>query len=204
MHPRIAGAAWSRKCPPLSGSSFPLEAWTGGPSRHGINLLSTFNNHHQMKHFITLAIATLTPPLHVRADEAQTTKLMEAGKTAYATCMACHGPDGKGTAAGPKKMAPPLSGSPLVTGAPSLTALVVLKGIAKENQDYIGMMTPMEAVLSDDEKLAALLTYVRNSFGNSAPLVTPADAAKFREQWKEQKSFATRAQLKLLEDATKK
>ena len=151
-----------------------------------------------------LTLGTISLALHARGDEAQKAKLMEAGKVAYATCMACHGPDGKGIAAGPNKMAPPLAASPFVTGDPSVMALIVLKGITKEGQDYIGMMTPMEAVLTDDAKLAGLLTYVRNSFGNSGPVVTPEDARKFREQWKDQKAPTTRARLKELEEAAKK
>jgi mono/diheme cytochrome c family protein len=152
-------------------------------------------------HTIALFAASL---IAATADEADKAKLMEQGKALFATCMACHGPDGKGIAAGPNKMAPSLSASPFVAGEASVFALVVLKGIAKENQNFLGMMMPMEGVVPNDEKLAALLTYVRNSFDNAASIVTPEDAKKFREQWKDVKAPVTRAKLKELEEAAKK
>ena len=135
------------------------------------------------------------------ADEAETAKLMETGKMSYMTCAACHGMDAKGVQAGPSKMAPALIDSKVALGDPSIMALVVLKGIQKEGTEYLGMMAPLGAAL-DDEKLAAVLTYVRGSFGNKAPAVTKEDAAKYREQWKDVTAPVTRA--KLAELATKK
>lgn len=155
-----------------------------------------------MKRFTIVAILTIVLP--AAAEEAEKAKLMEAGKVAFATCTACHGPDGKGIAAGPGKMAPSLSASPFVNGDPSVLALGVLKGIAKENQDFLGMMTPMEGVVPTDDKLAALLTYIRNSFDNKSGIVTTLDARKFREQWKDIKAPVTRAKLKELEESAKK
>ena len=128
------------------------------------------------------------------ADEAETAKLMEAGKMSYMTCAACHGMDAKGVQAGPSKMAPSLIDSKVALGDPSIMALVVLKGIQKEGTEYLGMMAPLGAAL-DDEKLAAVLTYVRGSFGNKAAAVTKEDAAKYREQWKDITAPVTRAKL---------
>lgn len=144
------------------------------------------------KSLIALTLLAAQPLL---ADEEATKKLMADGQALYATCMACHGQDGKGVAAGPSKMAPSLEGSAITNGDPSVLALVLLKGIAKENQDYLGMMMPLEASLPTDEKLAAILTYVRGSFGNKAAAVTPEEAAKYREQWKDVKAPVTRAKL---------
>lgn len=101
-------------------------------------------------------------------------------------------------------MVPSLSASPFVNGDPAVFALVVLKGIAKENQDFLGMMAPMEGGVPTDDKLAALLTYVRNSFDNKADVVTPEDAKEFREQWKDIRAPVNRAKLKELEEAAKK
>lgn len=108
--------------------------------------------------------------------------VMQLGKSAYATCQACHGPDGKGIQTGPMKMAPSLVGSELLLGDPDKSLLVVLKGIKKEGMDYMGMMAPLGGTL-DDKKMAAVLTYVRNSWGNSAPPVTPEQAAQAREKF---------------------
>ncbi|MBP84024.1 MAG: hypothetical protein CMO61_09290 [Verrucomicrobiales bacterium] len=44
-------------------------------------------------------------------------------------------------------------------------------------------MTPFEHIL-DDQELAAVLTYVRNSWGNRASVITPQDVAKVRKEIK--------------------
>ena len=128
------------------------------------------------------------------ADEAETAKQMEAGKASFMLCAACHGMDAKGVLAGPSKMAPPLVDSKIATGNPAILALVVINGIEKEGADYMMAMAPLGAAL-DDEKLAAVMTYIRGSFGNKAPAVTAADAKKYREQWKDMKTPVTRAKI---------
>ena len=56
-------------------------------------------------------------------------------------------------------------------------------------------MAPLEAVYADDQKLADVMTYVRQSFGNKAAAVTKEDAAKYRAQWKDIKEPVTRAKI---------
>ena len=150
-----------------------------------------------MKFAIYLSLAVTVPSLAL-ADEAEKAKLMETGKAAFMTCAACHGMDGQGVAAGPKKMAPSLTASKIAVGDPAIFALVIQNGIAKETQDYLGMMAPLGAAL-DDEKLAGVMTYVRNSFGNTGSVVTAADAKKYREQFKAVAGPVTRAKLTELE-----
>ena len=147
-----------------------------------------------IKNFIIPLLAASV--LSASADEAQKAKLLEIGKANFATCMACHGADGQGLAVGDKKMAPSLAGSSIATGDPAVFALSVLKGIQKDpaNLEILGVMAPLEMAL-DDEKLAGVMTYVRNSFGNSASVVTPEDAKKFREQFKDIKAPVLRADL---------
>jgi len=128
------------------------------------------------------------------ADEAETAKLMETGKASFMLCAACHGMDGKGVQAGPSKMAPTLVDSKVALGDPSIMALVILKGIQKEGTEYLGVMAPLGAALND-EQLASVITYVRGSFGNKAAPVTTADAAKYREQWKDITASVTRAKI---------
>jgi mono/diheme cytochrome c family protein len=148
-----------------------------------------------MKHlFLPLLAASI---LSATADDAQKAKLIEIGKISYATCMACHGPDGTGLAIGPdKKMAPSLAASKIATGDPAVFALSVLKGIQKDptNTAILGIMAPLEMAL-DDEKLAGVMTYVRSSFGNTAAVVTPEDAKKFRERFKDVKAPVLRVDL---------
>jgi len=133
---------------------------------------------------LLLGFATIA----VNADEA-------AGKAAYMLCSACHNADGTGLPVGDKKMAPSLVASKVVTGDPSVFALVVLKGIKKEGTEHIGMMAPLEAVYAEDQKLADVLTFVRSSFGNKAAAVTAEDAAKYRAQWKDVKEPVSRAKM---------
>jgi mono/diheme cytochrome c family protein len=49
-------------------------------------------------------------------------------------------------------------------------------------------MTPFGAMLKDDE-IAAVITYVRNSFGNNAPVVTAARVKQVRAAVKNKTGF---------------
>lgn len=135
-----------------------------------------------------LGLATIS----IQADEAAG---QAAGQAAYALCSACHNADGQGLPLGDKKMAPSLVGSKVVMGDPSVLALVILKGIKKEGTEYMGMMAPLEAAYPDDQKLADVMSYVRQSFGNEAGAVSAEDAAKFRVKWADIKEPVTRAKI---------
>lgn len=126
--------------------------------------------------------APSTPPAGGASAAAVDPAVMALGKASYATCMACHGPDGTGLKVGPALMAPSLVGSELLLGDPEKSLLVTLKGIAKEDMKFMGMMAPLGAAL-DDQKLAAVITYVRNEWGNSAPAVTVEQAAAARAKY---------------------
>ncbi|SHI71097.1 Cytochrome c [Rubritalea squalenifaciens DSM 18772] len=136
---------------------------------------------------LVLFAAVLAAPFSLQAND---------GQTAYQTCMACHGADGKGMKAGPNTMAPSLAGSKLVNGNPELLAKIILKGIHKEDQKYMMVMAPLEAAYADDQKLADVINYVRNSFGNkNEKKVTAEDAKKYREAAKDIKAPLKRADL---------
>ena len=96
------------------------------------------------------------------------------GKAKYdQVCGICHGPDGLGK----PNQAPPLALSEWVNvkGYDRLThiPLVGLAGpLQVEGKDWNLNMAPMGATLSDTE-LAAVLTYIRTSWGNKAGEVTP-------------------------------
>lgn len=135
----------------------------------------------------TLALLAATGLLSFSSQsnaEDPSPEVMAAGKAAYATCMACHNVDGKGLPVGTMKMAPPLVGSKFVLGDPEVMALAILKGIEKNPADtsFVGIMAPLETAL-DDKKLAAVMTYVRNSFGNKAAPVTEEQAKSYREKF---------------------
>ena len=108
---------------------------------------------------------------------------MAAGKKNYETyCGSCHGNDGAGKAA----QAPPLAGSEFVIakGVHRLT-MIPLEGlggpIKVKNQDWNLNMAAMGVGLSDND-LAAVLTYIRGSWGNKADEVTADDVKAVRAE----------------------
>ncbi|HTF20178.1 MAG TPA: PVC-type heme-binding CxxCH protein [Chryseolinea sp.] len=108
------------------------------------------------------------------------------GKAIYARegyCNTCHQPDGKGLSA---SGFPPIAGTPWVTGSEERLIKLVLNGLIGplevNNQRYAGQvpMTPFGGLLNDEE-VAAVITYVRNSFGNEASVITPQQVKKVRD-----------------------
>ena len=116
-------------------------------------------------------------------------------------CYTCHGLDGKGmTIAGtepPLTLAAPLSGSEIVLGSRDGVILAVLHGVTGpiKGKTYQGQMIPMGN--NDDKWVADVISYVRNSFGNSAACVTPADVARVRSETKERTTPWTESELHL-------
>ena len=55
-------------------------------------------------------------------------------------------------------------------------------------------MTPFEGLL-DDEEIASVLTYIRNSFGNEAAPIYPEKVAEIREMVKNKTGFYTSEEL---------
>jgi mono/diheme cytochrome c family protein len=100
------------------------------------------------------------------------------GKRVYETmCGVCHGSDGLGKPG----QAPPLAGSEwVVTKGFDRLARIPLAGLSGpmqvEGKDWNMAMAPMGAAMSDAD-LAAVLTYIRSSWGNQAGEVT-ADNVK--------------------------
>lgn len=82
-------------------------------------------------------------------------------------CSACHQASGKGI----KGAFPALAGSPFVQGDATVVTTTVLNGRA-------GMPAFKDDL--NDADLAAILTYVRTSWGNKAKPVTAADVAAAR------------------------
>jgi mono/diheme cytochrome c family protein/glucose/arabinose dehydrogenase/lysophospholipase L1-like esterase len=121
-------------------------------------------------------------------------ELFVLGKEIYARegfCGTCHQMDGGGLSA---SQFPPLRGTPWVTGSPERLIKVVLKGllgpIEVAGREYPGQvpMTPYEGMLNDSE-IAAVLTYVRNSFGNQASPISPELVRQVREEVKDKEGF---------------
>ncbi|GAB3016065.1 PVC-type heme-binding CxxCH protein [Spirosoma pulveris] len=136
----------------------------------------------------------------VSSLKGQELAMFNLGKQIYAKegyCTTCHQPDGKGLAA---SGFPPLSGTPWVTGSEERMIKIVLKGIMGPievaGKNYPGQvpMTPFGGLLKDNE-IAAVLTYVRNAFGNKASAVSPATVKKVRAATERKVDFYTPTQL---------
>lgn len=91
------------------------------------------------------------------------------GQRLFLTCAACHGADGAG-----RPGYPPLAGSDWVTGDPSRAKRILLHGLegplTVNGQHYNNVM-PAFGTKYTDEQIAALLTYIRQAWGNAAPAV---------------------------------
>ena len=112
-------------------------------------------------------------------------------------CAACHQADGNGSAS---QNAPPLAGSEWVLAKdPSRIARIVLHGlsgpIAVKGKEWgAGQMLAWKDVLTDEE-IASVLSLVRNSWGNKAPIV-PADLVKkVREETKDWSGYMSAEEL---------
>ena len=87
-------------------------------------------------------------------------------------CASCH----QATGAGLPGVFPPLAGSEWVNGDASKVAEILLLGIdgpiTVKGATFHGVMPAFGHQLSDAE-IAAVASYVRSSFGNKSPAVTP-------------------------------
>jgi mono/diheme cytochrome c family protein len=113
-------------------------------------------------------------------------------------CVTCHQPDGKGLESSDF---PPLTNSKWVTGNPDRLIKLVIHGIygpmEVNGKKYPGNvpMTPYGGLLNDEE-LASVLNYIRNSFGNSESTAISANKVKeVREETIKRKGFFTPQEL---------
>ena len=115
----------------------------------------------------------------------QFSKSMEHGKVIYQQlCFSCHGEDGHGAplAGTDDKLAPSFVGSPRVVGSGENAVRVLLNGLEGpiEGKTYVGLMVSMAT--NDDQWISDVVTYIKNSFGNEGPMVTPEVVARLRKQ----------------------
>ncbi len=107
------------------------------------------------------------------------------GKQIYTTlCDKCHGSDGKGAPSPDNKglkLAPPLAGSTRVRGHRDRLTRILLHGLMGpvDEKTYAGaLMLPMGA--NDDQWIADVATYVRNSWGNRSAMIEASDVKRIR------------------------
>jgi len=118
--------------------------------------------------------------------------LKKEGQKVYSACASCHQPSGTGQAG----VFPPLAGSEWVTGNTEKLAMIIHNGVGGPIEvagtTYNSNMTNIGANLGPKE-LAALMTYIRSSWGNDASMVTPQMAEEALKISKERGGAPTTA-----------
>ncbi|HYV28148.1 MAG TPA: cytochrome c [Candidatus Eisenbacteria bacterium] len=130
--------------------------------------------------------------------------LLRKGEKVYGIyCVACHGPSGSGD---PSRFIPPLAGSEWVLAEkPGRIIRIASKGLqgpltVKGQAFGGGAMLAVGDQMAGDEaekitNIAAVLIYVRGSFGNKALPVTVAEVKAVREKIKDRTDSYTEAEL---------
>ncbi len=108
---------------------------------------------------------------------------MSRGKQVYTKyCLTCHQLNGEGV----PNLNPPLTKTSWVLGNKATLIGIVLNGmtgdIEIDDNVYTNNMPAMPMLT--DQEVADVLTYVRNSFGNKASAVTPAEVKAVRAKKK--------------------
>lgn len=110
--------------------------------------------------------------------------MIYGGEQYQVLCLACHGADGRGAPnpIDPKTtLAPSFLNNAHVLGSKEVVTRIVLHGMTGpvNGKTYqAGMMLALKDY--DDRYLASVLTYIRNTWGNQAEMVTPQDVARIR------------------------
>ena len=100
-----------------------------------------------------------------------------AGAKIYSSnCSSCHQANGKGQPG----VFPPLAGNSVVTGPAAQVITIVKNGksgkISVNGSTYNGQMPAWKGTLSNKD-IAAVITYIRSSWGNHASAVTEAQVS---------------------------
>jgi len=110
-------------------------------------------------------------------------------------CITCHQTNGKGLSASGY---PPLVDTDWVVGNEERLIKILLKGIygpmEVSGKKYQGVMAPFGQLLTNEE-IASVLTYIRNSFGNQASVITKKKVEKVRQASKNRKVYYSPAEL---------
>ena len=137
---------------------------------------------------VALVSCTLLATFARSADAFDLKTSLERGKVIYMqTCVACHQPTGLGLPGA----FPPLAGTEYTQGDARRMVAMTLKGVNPplkvKDLTYAVPMPPLPTqfpMLADDGKLADVINYVRNSFGNKDEKgVTPAMIDAVRKEF---------------------
>jgi hypothetical protein len=128
---------------------------------------------------------------------------MARGEVIYQElCFACHGADGRGApmvGRPGEKLAPSFVASPRVFGTGEGAIRVIPHGLTGDidGKEYGRLMVPMG--INDDQWIADVTPYLRNSFGNKASLISPQTVSKLRKEHSGRKESWTIEEFEKLE-----
>ena len=156
----------------IGGAAFYLGAFSGGFSGSVFNERAGFAGADQTSEAAGAAGGAAAAP----------ETLAQLGKKVFAqNCVTCHQLTGLGL---PPSF-PPLVKSEWVLGSPKRMTMIVLKGLQGpvhvKGQVFNGAMPAWGANLTD-KKIAAVLSYVRSEWGNTAGEITPEQVTAVRKE----------------------
>ncbi len=106
--------------------------------------------------------------------------LFAEGAVVYEACAVCHGQFGEGVPG----LAPQLADSPWVTGRDDHLVRILVHGLqgplVVAGQRWNDTMPPPEDQVSDDRSVAAVLTYIRRSWGHAGDAVSMETVKRVR------------------------
>ncbi|MHC5114621.1 MAG: DUF7133 domain-containing protein [Planctomycetota bacterium] len=123
----------------------------------------------------------------------------ERGRRLYGLyCAVCHQVSGRGQPG----VAPTLHGTEMTLGPPGRLTRIVMNGmtgpVEVNGQKFNALMPP--APIYGDDAMAALLTYIRQAWGNDGEAVTSEDVAAVREATRSRRTPWTWAELEDIRD----
>jgi mono/diheme cytochrome c family protein len=132
--------------------------------------------------FLILAMMLATVSCGERETAPRPQGAAARGAAFYSSlCGQCHGAAGQGLG----RAFPPLAGSEWVEGDEEQLVRIILYGlqgpIEVKGQQYRGLMVGFDRQLSDEDA-AAVATYIRSSWGNDAPPVSPSTVVSVRSE----------------------
>jgi mono/diheme cytochrome c family protein/glucose/arabinose dehydrogenase len=177
----IVAASWLPDIPAAkkivaTAAAKPLDVWSENAAKTAADRLAGVA---EVEH---PEFVEIPAPAHLNSEEKAQ---FMAGQKVYfreGHCGTCHQANGKGL----DPAFPSLEKSPWVAGDPERLIKLSLYGLMGplevNGKKYDGQvpMTPFGGMLNNDE-LAAVLTFVRNSFGNQSPAIQPAQVQAVRE-----------------------
>lgn len=154
-------------------------------------------------HFSPLAYNEAAPAPGAAALAPKPVDPVALGKKQFAAaCVTCHQANGLGVPG----TYPPLVGSEWVTGSEERVIRIVLHGLNQEikvgDKVFNGVMPSFGKVPGSgynwrDDQVAAVITYIRQEWGNKAPAVTAEKVAEIRAKENRDKAWTAAELLQL-------